>query len=137
MYLRRLARKLRLNPDLLHPHNLRHLRATELYKSRKFTELELMKWFGWRTKTIIDVYSRIVMDNVEERVRELYGIGKPPQRDLKFCQKCGLRIDFEAKYCPRCGTKLDVEQRIVYQNPRNSGSYLNYSGESLRRIQKY
>ncbi|RLF21439.1 MAG: hypothetical protein DRN15_11180 [Thermoprotei archaeon] len=49
MYLRRLAKRLGLNPDLFHPHNLRHLRATELYKSRKLTELEMMKLFGWKT----------------------------------------------------------------------------------------
>ena len=112
VYLRRLARRLGLNPDLLHPHNLRHLRATELYKSRKFTELELMKWFGWKTRKMIDVYSKITMDDVEERVRELYGIERAggTEEEVKFCPKCGLRIEFEAKYCPRCGTKLDVEE---------------------------
>jgi len=74
MYLRRLVRRLGLNPDLLHPHNLRHLRATELYKSRKFTELEMMEWFGWKTRQMIDIYSKITMDDIEERIRELYGI---------------------------------------------------------------
>jgi len=95
MYLRGLARRLGLNPDLLHPHNLRHLRATELYKSRKFTELEIMKWFGWKTREMIDIYSKTTMDDVEERVRELYGI-KKNREDVNFC--------------PRCGTKLDVEE---------------------------
>ena len=97
------------NPDLSCPHNLRHLRVTELYKSRKFTELEMMKWFGWRTRTMIDVYSKITMNDVEKKVRELYRIEKLSE-EVKFCPKCGLRVNFEAKYCPRCGTKLDVEE---------------------------
>jgi len=111
MYLRRLAKRLGLNPDILHPHNLRHLRATELYKSRKLSELEMMKYFGWRTRRMIDVYSKITMDDVEERMREIYGIErKAGGEELVFCPKCGLRIEFEAMYCPRCGTRLNVDE---------------------------
>lgn len=108
-YFRRLCRRLGLNPDILHPHNLRHLRATELYKSRKLTELEMMKLFGWRTRHMIDVYSKITMDDVEERFREIYGIKRRDEGSQIFCPKCGLRIEFTAHFCPRCGIKLDEE----------------------------
>jgi len=58
---------------------------------------------------MIDVYSKITMNDVEKKVRELYRIEKLSE-EVKFCPKCGLRVNFEAKYCPRCGTKLDVEE---------------------------
>jgi len=47
-------------------HVLRHSRATELLKKRVFTEREMMKWFGWKTRKMIDVYSHITMENVEK-----------------------------------------------------------------------
>ncbi len=118
MYLRRLARRLGLNPDLFHPHNLRHLRATELYKSRKLTELEMMKLFGWKTRTMIDVYSKITMDDVEERMRELYGIKtKTSVEERKItCSNCGMEVPAEWQYCPRCGRPLSeraIAEKIV------------------------
>ena len=73
MYLYRLARSLGIDQHAVHPHALRHLRATELYKSRALTELELMKLFGWRTRTMIDVYAMITQDDVEESLARLYG----------------------------------------------------------------
>ena len=114
MYLRRLARRLGLNPDLFHPHNLRHLRATELYKSRKLTELEMMKLFGWKTRAMIDVYSKITMDDVEERMRELYGIKvKPEASERKIvCSNCGMEVPAVWQYCPRCGKPLS-EKSVV------------------------
>ncbi len=114
MYMRRLAIRLGLNPDLLHPHNLRHLRATELYKSRKLTELEMMKLFGWKTRMMIDVYSKITMDDVEERMRELYGIKtKPKALERKIiCPNCGMEVPASWQYCPRCGRPLS-EKSIV------------------------
>ncbi len=114
MYLRRLAKRLGLNPDLFHPHNLRHLRATELYKSRKLTELEMMKLFGWKTRRMIDVYSKITMDDVEERMRELYGIkAKPEASERKIiCSNCGMEVPASWQYCPRCGKPL-TEKSIV------------------------
>jgi len=115
VYLRRLAKRLWLNPDLFHPHNLRHLRATELYKSRKLTELELMKLFGWKTRTMIDVYSKITMDDVEERMRELYGIKTKPVREEKIiCPNCGLEVPSSWQYCPRCGKPLSEKATIEY-----------------------
>ena len=118
MYLRRLVRRLGLNPDLLHPHNLRHLRATELYKSRKLTELELMKLFGWKTRTMIDVYSKITMDDVEERMREIYGVKAKPEASGKkvICSNCGMEVPASWQYCPRCGKPLSekaVAEKIV------------------------
>ena len=71
MYIHRLCKRIGLNPKLLHPHNLRHLRATEMYKERKFTELLLMKYFGWKTRKMIDVYAKITVDDLEETVRKL------------------------------------------------------------------
>ena len=53
-------------------HILRHSRATELLRKRVFTEQEMMKWFGWKTRKMIDVYSHITMEDVEEHYLSLY-----------------------------------------------------------------
>ena len=49
----------------VYAHLLRHTRATELYGF--FKELEMMRWFGWRTRKMIDVYSKITQEDVETK----------------------------------------------------------------------
>ncbi len=48
-------------------HVLRHTRATELLRRRVLSEKEMMLWFGWKTRGMLDVYAHITMSDVEER----------------------------------------------------------------------
>ncbi len=113
MYIRRLAMRLGLDPDALnlHPHAFRHLRATELYKSRKLTEKEMMEYFGWKTREMIDVYALIVQNDVEESIRRIYGLPEPaaPNEQEIRCPRCGALASRQARYCPLCGQPLDQE----------------------------
>ena len=109
MYIRRLARSLGLDPDKthLHPHAFRHLRATELYKTRKLSEKELMILFGWKTREMIDIYAKLTQEDVEERLAEIYGLKtKNKKQEHKICPRCGTVNPIDAKYCYKCGLPL-------------------------------
>ena len=73
-YMKRLKEKLKLRR--IWPHLLRHKRATELYKDLK--EKEMMEYFGWKTRTMLDIYARITERDVHMRILQLYGIEPQP-----------------------------------------------------------
>ncbi|RLE82877.1 MAG: hypothetical protein DRJ51_00025 [Thermoprotei archaeon] len=94
----------------VHPHLLRHTRATELY--RFFKELEMMRWFGWKTRKMIDIYSKITQEDVEEKyIRKFLG-GEKVSHDrqllsVAICPKCKAINPPNAKYCYSCGHSLN------------------------------
>ena len=75
-------------------HLLRHLRATELFKEG-LRERELMEYFGWKTRTMIDIYSHISEKDVHRRILELYGIEPRPKtvREVKEVEEAKALID--------------------------------------------
>jgi len=92
-------------------HILRHTRATELLKSRVFTEREMMLWFGWRTRSMIDVYARVTMADAEASyLAAVKGVEvkkeEPPKP--KTCPRCGALNPPEAKYCLKCAVPLEL-----------------------------
>ncbi|RLE65665.1 MAG: hypothetical protein DRJ38_03455 [Thermoprotei archaeon] len=47
-------------------HVLRHTRATEFLRRRVLTEKEMMIWFGWKTRKMIDVYAKYRMKKLRK-----------------------------------------------------------------------
>ena len=95
-------------------HVLRHSRATELLRRRIFTEQEMMKWFGWKTRKMIDIYSHITMEDVEESYLSAF-YDKTQRRlqvDIKLCPRCGFSVNENFNFCPRCGQPLSTEASI-------------------------
>jgi integrase len=93
-------------------HILRHTRATELLKGRVFTEKEMMLWFGWKTRSMIDVYAKVTMQDVEEAyLAAVKGAevkrGEPPKP--RGCPRCGALNPPEANFCFRCAAPLTPE----------------------------
>jgi len=90
----------------VYPHLLRHTRATELYKV--FKELEMMKWFGWRTRSMIDVYSRISQEDLENKYLEkAVGLSSNEgEYKLIKCNNCGRLNLPGSRFCCNCGVKL-------------------------------
>ena len=106
-YIIRLKKKLGINTRF-YPHLLRHKRATELYG--KLAEKEMMELFGWRTRTMLDIYAHITQKHVEEKVLSLYGLNNGSKSTNEIvCPRCGARNPAEANYCWRCGTPLKAE----------------------------
>ena len=114
-YRRRLRKAWRLAglPPTRQPfHILRHTRATELLKGRVFTEKEMMLWFGWRTRDMIDVYAKVTMQDVEEAyLAAVKGAEvrreEPPKP--RGCPRCGALNPPEANFCYRCAAPLTPE----------------------------
>jgi len=93
-------------------HILRHTRATELLKSRTFTEKEMMMWFGWRTRSMIDVYAKVTMQDVEASyLAAVKGVEmrkeEPPKP--KACPRCGSLNPPDARFCLKCAAPLTPE----------------------------
>ena len=110
-YVYRLCWRLGYDPKELrvHPHAFRHLRATELYKTKKISEKEMMKLFGWKTRKMIDRYARIVQEDVEESILEIHGLSKNREEYI-YCPRCGSKLPIDARYCWKCGLALSLEE---------------------------
>ncbi len=106
-YIMRLKKRLGINTRF-YPHLLRHKRATELYKM--MSEKEMMIYFGWKTREMLDVYAHIVQKDVEEKVLSLYGLdNNSKMANEMICPRCGAKNPAEANYCWICGTPLKSE----------------------------
>jgi len=115
-YILKLKRKLGINTRF-YPHLLRHKRATELYG--KLAEKEMMELFGWKTRTMLDIYAHITQKHVEEKVLSLYGISNGDKQlgDI-ICPRCGARNPREANYCWRCGMPLKSEALLTVERDK-------------------
>ena len=100
-------------------HILRHTRATELLKSRVFTEKEMMIWFGWRTRSMIDVYARVTMEDAEASyLAAVKGVEvrKEEAPKPKACPRCKALNPPEAKFCLKCAAPLVPEAQKQASN---------------------
>lgn len=120
-------------------HILRHTRATELLKSRTFTEKEMMLWFGWRTRGMIDVYAKVTMSDVEASyLAAVKGVDlkkeEPPKP--RACPRCGTLNPPDAKFCLKCAAPLTVEAEKQTSNLELLLQQLLKEVEELKRARK-
>ena len=120
-------------------HVLRHTRATELLKSRTFTEKEMMLWFGWRTRDMIDVYAKVTMSDVESSyLAAVRGVEvkkeEPPKP--KSCPRCAALNPPDAKFCLKCAAPLTVEAEKQTSNLELLLQQLLKEVEELKRARK-
>ena len=98
----------------VYPHLLRHTRATELYG--KLTEREMMYYFGWRKRDMIDVYARLKPEQVDRKLLALYGVvrveGEGLERRLLVCPSCGHANSPTELFCSSCGRPLRREAAL-------------------------
>ena len=95
----------------IHPHQLRHTRATEL--SRYLTDRELKVFGGWKRTQMLEVYSHLSGRDVDDKLLALHGIKinqDDPQSELtvRICrnQDCKTENSPMAVYCQKCGQPL-------------------------------
>lgn len=93
----------------IHPHQLRHSKAT--LDSRSFTDREMMSLFGWKTPHMISIYSHLSMRDVDDKDLVLHGL-KPREETLRpivHVQRCPACKEENAPYsvyCGKCGGVL-------------------------------
>jgi integrase/ribosomal protein L40E len=117
--LRRAWRLAGLPPTKQAFHTLRHTRATELLKNRTFTEKEMMLWFGWKTRSMIDVYAKVTMQDAEANyLAAVKGVDlkKEEPTRARACPRCGSLNPPEASYCLKCAAPLTPEAQRQVSN---------------------
>ena len=97
----------------LHPHLLRHTRATHL--ASVLTEAQMREYFGWtKNSDMPSVYVHLSGRDVDEALLRHYGViteeeGKAIQ-ELKpwTCPRCGEINSVGLRFCGRCGFAFNV-----------------------------
>ena len=98
-----------LRRDDVHPHMIRHSRATQL--SKFLTDRELKILGGWKTDTMLARYSHLSERDVERKLLLSYGIKldveeiPKPTLVVRRCD-CGYENPPTAIYCQECGSSL-------------------------------
>ncbi|MEM2211396.1 MAG: site-specific integrase [Nitrososphaerales archaeon] len=96
----------------VHPHKLRHSRATFL--ASKLTEAQMNQVFGWRQGSKMpSIYVHLSGRDLDDAILGVYGLKKiteeRPKLTPKICPRCQMNNQVDAKFCSRCGLALDVK----------------------------
>lgn len=98
----------------VHPHLLRHSRATHL--ANVLTEAQMREFFGWtKGSDMPEVYVHLSGRDVDRTLLRHYGIvveeEKVPSEALKpvHCPRCGFENPASFEYCGRCSMLLRVK----------------------------
>lgn len=107
----------------IHPHLLRHSRATHLATVLK--EAQMREFFGWtKTSDMPSVYVHLSGRDVDKTLLEHYGIDTEEKRAedevLKptECARCGLKNPAGMKFCGRCSAVIDIKTAIDLEQKR-------------------
>ncbi len=105
----------------VHPHKLRHSRATFL--ASKLTEAQMSQLFGWRQGSKMpSIYVHLSGRDLDEAVLGVYGLKKrseeEPKLKPKICPRCQTSNQFDAKFCVKCGLALDVKTAMEVEETR-------------------
>ena len=123
MYIFRLRKRLGIK-ERIYPHLLCHYRATELYG--KLSEKEMMQWFSWDTRYMIDIYSHLKETVAIEKILAIHGIGGRDGKGVETveCPRCGTRKPADARYCYRCGSPITIESAIDRERKVEEAKYI-------------
>jgi site-specific recombinase XerD len=94
----------------IHPHLLRHSRATHL--ASVLTEAQMREYFGWaKSSDVPSIYVHLSGRDVDSTLLKHYGIKvEMPKEDLlgpKACPWCQTVNSPSAKFCQECNAPLD------------------------------
>ncbi|MEM2618832.1 MAG: tyrosine-type recombinase/integrase, partial [Candidatus Hadarchaeales archaeon] len=102
----------------VHPHLLRHTRATHLAKV--LTEDQLRVYFGWtRGSEVPARYVHLSGRDVDGALAGLYGLAYQDGREV--CPRCGFLTPEGSLYCPRCSAVLSPAEAARIEEFRRRG----------------
>ncbi|MBS7612227.1 tyrosine-type recombinase/integrase [Candidatus Bathyarchaeota archaeon] len=107
----------------IHPHKLRHSRATFL--ASKLTEAQMNQVFGWRQGSKMpSIYVHLSGRDLDEAILGVYGLKKreetEPKLKPKICPRCSTPNQFDARFCIKCGLALDVKAAMEVEEARRT-----------------
>jgi site-specific recombinase XerD len=105
----------------IHPHKLRHSRATFL--ASKLTEAQMSAIFGWKQGSKMpSIYVHLSGRDVDDALLGIYGLKRAeevePKLRPRICPRCQQANAYDAKFCSRCGLALDVRAAMEMEEAR-------------------
>jgi len=105
----------------IHPHILRHSRATFL--ASRLTEAQMNQIFGWRQGSKMpSIYVHLSGRDIDDALLGIYGLKKTgekePRLKPKICPRCRTPNQFDARFCVKCGLALDVKAAMEIEEAR-------------------
>jgi len=103
----------------IHPHILRHSRATVL--ANFLTEAQMCEYFGWvQGSSMARIYVHLSGRDIDKAINRVYGIEEEEEeKEIKLrpqkCHRCSEINPPAAKFCYRCGLILDEKERLRAQ----------------------
>ncbi|MEM2960958.1 MAG: site-specific integrase, partial [Candidatus Bathyarchaeia archaeon] len=135
----------------VHPHKLRHSRATFL--ASRLTEAQMSQVFGWRQGSKMPgIYVHLSGRDLDDAILGVYGLRKQeetePKLKPKVCPRCQTPNQFDARFCSRCGLALDVKTAMELEEARKATDNLmnvlikdpefrEFLARKLRELVKY
>ncbi|MEM2600623.1 MAG: tyrosine-type recombinase/integrase [Candidatus Hadarchaeales archaeon] len=114
LLLKRLALSAGINKRV-HPHLLRHSRATHLAKV--LTEDQLRVYFGWTKGSNVPArYVHLSGRDVDGALASFYGLAQEDGR--RACPRCGFLTPEGSLYCPRCSFVLSEAEALRIERLR-------------------
>lgn len=117
VHFHRLLRKYSDRADVkkkVHPHLLRHSRATHL--ANVLTEAQMREFFGWtKNSDMPSVYVHLSGRDIDRTLLRYYGIVEEKSEGLEEplrpmrCPRCGIENPAGFEYCGRCSMSLRVK----------------------------
>jgi site-specific recombinase XerD/ribosomal protein L40E len=106
----------------VHPHKLRHSRATFL--ASKLTEAQMNQVFGWKQGSDMpSIYVHLSGRDLDDAILGVYGLRKveekEPKLKPKICPRCCASNAIEARFCMKCGLALDVKAAQEIEEARS------------------
>lgn len=132
--LKRTADRSDLDADRVHPHALRHARATAMRKSGNLDKRDIETVMGWVDSTPMHTrYEHTTStEDAEVTARNMgVDIDADGEHVVKDCPRCNTTLPPGARYCPTC------TQRISAEPPEWWQLYTSVAGEIDPVVKKY
>lgn len=111
--IKRLGKRAKIKKRI-HPHLLRHSRATHL--ANHLTEAQMKELFGWvQSSGMASIYVHLSGRDVDNALLKIHGLGEEEKRKEedalkpKKCPRCEEVNPATARFCNRCSFALDLK----------------------------
>ncbi len=82
-----------------------------------------MTIFGWKTPSMVSVYSHLSMRDVEDKLLTLAGMKskaeeKPSPLTPRYCPRCKYMNPATSRFCSQCSMVLDLDTAMQLEEAR-------------------
>jgi ribosomal protein L40E len=99
----------------------------------------MMQLYGWKSPTMVGVYSHLSSRDVEDKDLVLHGLKSrdeilKPIMEIRKCPKCGAENAPVAVYCHKCGATFGADEQSAKEREelRNKVAHLELAVKMLQ-----